>query len=161
MKSKLFIFIVIIIVIIGIYFAVKKPSVEAPTIQDQTQTQSSSPADSVSGGMEEMSGKQMMGREQSSTGEKISKHTVFYTDKGFSPSSIEIKSGETVQFANNSSGGMWTASGPHPSHAAYPEFDAKKNIPSGEIYEFTFTKIGEWKYHNHTKAGMYGTIIVK
>lgn len=162
MKSKLFIFIVIIIVIIGIYFAVKKPSVEAPGIQDQAQSMSSSSTvGNSSSGMEGMSSEDMMSHEQSSNGEKISKHAVFYTDKGFSPSSLEIKAGETVQFVNNSSGGMWVASGPHPDHTAYPEFDPKRNILSGEIYEFAFTKIGEWKYHNHTKAGMYGTIIVK
>ena len=140
--------VVIIIVIIGIYFAVKKPSDQSPANQNQAQGLSSSDADT-------------MNREQSSIGEKISKHAVFYMDKGFSPSSLEIKVGETVQFVNNSSGGMWVASGPHPDHTAYPEFDPKRNIPSGEIYEFTFTKIGEWKYHNHTKAGMYGAIIVK
>ena len=108
-----------------------------------------------------MTEEEMMNQERTSVGADISKHIVNYTDKGFSPSSLEIKLGETVQFANNSSGGMWVASGPHPSHTAYPEFDPKRNIPSGETYEFTFTKTGEWKYHNHTKAGMYGTIIVK
>lgn len=159
MKGKLIIFIIIILVIGGIYFAVKKPSVQAPTIQDQTQ--SSSSANSASSGMEEMTNENMLNHEQSSVGEKISKHVVFYTDKGFSPSSLEIKAGETVQFVNNSSGGMWVASGPHPDHTAYPEFDPKRNILSGETYEFTFTKVGEWKYHNHSKAGVYGTIIVK
>ena len=115
----------------------------------------------MASGMEGMTEEEMMNHEQTSIGAEVPKHIVNYTDKGFSPSSLEIKLGETVKFANNSSGGMWTASGPHPSHTAYPEFDPKRNIPSGEIYEFTFTKIGEWKYHNHTKAGMYGTIIVK
>lgn len=162
MKSKLFIFIIVVLVIIGIYFAVKKPSVEAPGIQDQTQNMSSSStAGNLSDGKEEMTSGQMTNHQQSSDGNKISKHTVFYTDKGFTPSSLEIKNGETVQFVNNSSGGMWVASAPHPEHTAYPEFDPKRNIPSGQIYEFTFTKIGEWKYHNHTKAGMYGAIIVK
>jgi len=160
MKSKLIIFIIIILAIIGIYFAVKKSPAQAPTIQEQAQTQSSS-SEITANGMERMTEEEMMNQERTSVGADISKHIVNYTDKGFSPSSLEIKLGETVQFANNSSGGMWVASGPHPSHTAYPEFDLKRNIPSGETYEFTFTKIGEWKYHNHTKAGMYGTIIVK
>lgn len=163
MKGKLFIFIIGAIAVIGIYFITKKPSVESPSSQNQVQSSSSSDADMMNE-TDEMNGmttEEMMNHEQSSIGEKISKHTVFYTDKGFSPSSLEIKAGETVKFANNSSGGMWVASGPHPDHTAYPEFDPKRNIPSGEIYEFTFTKIGEWKYHNHIKAGMYGTIIVK
>ena len=160
MKSKLIIFIIIILAIIGIYFAVKKSPAQAPTIQEQAQTQSSS-SEMTTNGMEGMTEEEMMNHERTSVGAEISKHIVNYTDKGFSPSSLEIKVGETVQFVNQSSGGMWTASGPHPSHTAYPEFDPKRNIPSGETYEFTFTKIGEWKYHNHTKAGMYGTIIVK
>lgn len=160
MKNKLFIVIIIIIlIIIGIYFAVKNPYVEAPGNQDQTQNSSSANNSGI--GMEGVTREQIMNHDQSPIGEKISKHVVFYTDKGFSPSSLEIKAGETVQFVNNSSGGMWAASGPHPDHTAYPEFDPKRNIPSGEIYEFTFTRIGEWKYHNHTKAGMYGTVIVK
>lgn len=159
MKGKLFILIIVAVAIIGIYFTVKRPSVEAPTDQKNT-IQSSSSANSTSNGMEKMSNEEMMNHGQPSSGEKIVKHTVFYTDKGFSPSSLEIKAGETVQFVNNSSGGMWVASAPHPEHTAYPEFDAKKNIPAGEIYEFTFTKNGEWKYHNHTKTEAYGTIIV-
>jgi plastocyanin len=171
MKSKLIIFIIIILIIGGIYFAVKKSPVQAPTIQEQTQTQSSS-SEMTASGMEGVTEEEMMNRggggaggvmnqEKTAVGAKTSQHIVNYTDKGFSPASLEIKVGETVQFVNQSGGGMWTASGPHPSHAAYPEFDAKKNIPSGGTYEFTFAKIGEWKYHNHTKAGMYGTIIVK
>lgn len=158
MKSKLFIVIVIIIVITGIYLAVKKPSVEAPANQDQTQGSSS---ENMTSGVEAMINEETENRKQSSIGEKVLKHIVNYTDTGFNPSSLEIKIGQTVQFFNQSKGGMWVASGPHPSHTAYSEFDAKKNIPSGETYEFTFTKIGEWKYHNHTKAEMYGTIIVK
>ena len=160
MKSKLIIFIIIILAIIGIYFAVKKSPAQAPTIQEQAQTQSSS-LEMTASGMEGMTEEEMVNHEQAPVGTEVAKHIVNYTDKGVSPSSLEIKLGETVKFANNSSGGMWVASGPHPSHTAYPEFDPKRNIPSGEIYEFTFTKIGEWKYHNHTKAGMYGTIIVK
>ena len=160
MKSKLIIFVIIILIIGGIYFAVKKTPVQAPTIQEQGQTQSSS-SETATNQMEKMTETEMINHEQAPVGTEVAKHIVNYTDKGFSPSSLDIKLGETVQFANNSSGGMWVASGPHPSHTAYPEFDPKRNIPSGEIYEFTFTKIGEWKYHNHTKAGMYGTIIVK
>lgn len=156
--KKLFIVTIIIIVIIGIYFAVKKPSVETPGIQDQTQNSSS---DNMTKEMEGMTNEEMMFDEQSSIGEKISKHVVNYTDKGFSPSSLEIKAGQIVQFVNQSSGGMWVASGPHPSHAGYPGFDAKKAMSNGGSYEFTFTKVGEWKFHNHLKESAFGTIIVK
>ncbi|MBM2818244.1 MAG: hypothetical protein HW401_834 [Parcubacteria group bacterium] len=111
--------------------------------------------------MDRMTGEEMMSHEQAPGNEVFATNVVNYTDSGFSPASLEIKVGESVQFVNQSNGGMWVASGPHPSHTNYPEFDAKKNIPSGGIYEFTFTKAGQWKYHNHAKASAFGTIIVK
>lgn len=93
--------------------------------------------------------------------ETNSKNIVNYTDTGFNPSSLEIKVGQIVRFVNQSNRGMWVGSGPHPTHTAYPEFDAKKNIPNGGVYEFTFNKIGEWGYHNHLKENATGKILVK
>lgn len=157
MKSKLFIVIVIIAVIIGIYFAVKK----SPAQPAQTQSENNSSLESLPNNMEEMDPGEMGNMDEMPSVETISKTVVNYTDSGFNPASIEIKKGDTVQFVNKSSGGMWVASGPHPTHTIYPEFDAKKTIPSGGSYEFTFTKVGEWKYHNHSKASAFGTVIVK
>ena len=88
-------------------------------------------------------------------------NTVTYTDSGFSPSTLTIKKGETATFKNMTSGSMWVASSPHPAHTDYPEFDAKRGIAPGETYEFTFTKTGSWKYHNHVNLGKYGTIVVQ
>lgn len=147
MKSKLFIVIIILVVVIGVYFSVKKSPVQAPVIQEKTQTQSSL-------------SKNMTGT-QSSSVEEISKIIVNYTDNGFIPSSLEIKKGQTIQFINKSAGGMWIGSGPHPTHTAYPEFDAKKSVPNGGIYEFTFNKVGSWSYHNHIGPGKTGVIIVR
>lgn len=155
MKIK-FLIGVVIIVIIGLYIVNKNKiflTFDHPADQESTETSNQNtdgfPKEETVNGVKTPSNK------------TDSKNIVNYTDAGFNPSSLEIKVGETVQFVNQSNGGMWVASGPHPSHTAYPEFDPKRNIPSGETYEFTFTKIGEWKYHNHTKTGMYGTIIVK
>lgn len=174
MKNKfLIIFIIIVALIIGIYFIVKKTAV-AP-IQNDTQNQALNenlPMPNGGQGMEGMSSEEMMeeigsegggGMPKKNIGESetITNVAVIYTDSGFSPSSIEIKKGQIVQFINKSNGGMWVASGPHPAHTAYPEFDVKKNIPSGETYEFTFDKVGEWKYHNHSKASAFGVVIVK
>ncbi len=147
MKNKLFIIVITIAMVIGIYFSVKKSPVQAPTIQEKEQTQSPSSENIAS--------------EQSSSDEEISQSIVNYTESGFSPSVIEIKKGETVRFVNQSIGGMWIGSGPHPTHTAYPEFDAKKSVPNGGIYEFTFNKVGSWSYHNHTGPGKAGMVIVK
>ena len=155
MKNKLFILVIIIIIVIGIYiysvgmFQTFTTKVQTPTIQGQERAQ----AQNLSS--------ENMNSEQASTDEQISENVVNYTEAGFNPSSLEVKNGETVRFVNQSGGGMWVASGPHPTHTNYPEFDAKENIPDGETYEFTLTKIGEWKYHNHTGGGKTGMIIVK
>lgn len=86
---------------------------------------------------------------------------VSYTDQGFMPSSLEVRQGQTVKFMNVSTRGMWVASLPHPSHTLYPTFDQKIEGTRGEFYEFTFTKSGTWKYHNHVDPSKTGIIIVK
>lgn len=86
---------------------------------------------------------------------------VTYNDEGFTPKNISIVQGQTVRFINKSSGNMWVASDNHPTHRIMPEFDEKKAVGNSESYEFTFTKTGEWTYHNHIKPNTIGTIIVK
>src|SRR3989344_1780204 len=86
---------------------------------------------------------------------------VNYTDTGFMPPALQIKIGQTVRFLNDSSSGMWVASGPHPTHTGYPGFDEGQIVFRGSIYEFTFDKLGTWSYHNHINETKMGTIIVK
>lgn len=87
--------------------------------------------------------------------------TVTLTKDGFSPASITIKMGEKVIFKNEGTDQMWVASGPHPTHTNYPEFDEKTAVSKGQSYEFTFTKVGSWKYHNHLNPEERGTVIVE
>ncbi len=91
----------------------------------------------------------------------ISDIQITYTDSGFVPNSMEIQVGESVTFRNESSTGMWVASAPHPTHTDYPEFDAKRSYAKGESFAFTFTKTGNWKFHNHLNPTNFGSITVK
>lgn len=86
---------------------------------------------------------------------------VTYSDSGFAPKEILVSSGQTVRFVNESKDNMWVASAVHPGHTILPEFDDKKAVGAGENYEFTFTKIGKWNYHNHIKPNATGTVIVE
>lgn len=79
------------------------------------------------------------------------------TNEGFSPNSVTIKKGESVKFVNKSTAPMWVASAPHPTHTDYPEFDQKAN---GDVFTFSFAKVGSWKYHNHSPFSSGGTVIV-
>ncbi len=86
---------------------------------------------------------------------------VTYTDTGFVPATLTINAGETVTFMNESGSDMWVASAIHPTHEILPEFDQMKGTPKGTSYSFTFTKAGDWKFHDHFNPSARGTITVK
>lgn len=94
---------------------------------------------------------------------------ITYTDTGYSPSSLQIKAGDTVVFKNKSSQSMWPASSMHPTHKDYPTtggclgstFDACKGVQPGENWSFKFDVSGNWKYHDHLSPKNFGSIIVQ
>ena len=88
-------------------------------------------------------------------------YTVAYQNSRFTPEKITVKFGGSVTWINKSPNKLWVASGPHPSHALYPEFDSKKVIEPNESYTFTFTKKGYWGYHNHTNDDAEGVVITE
>ncbi len=95
--------------------------------------------------------------------------TIEITASGFSPSTLTIKAGDTVAFVNKDTTQHWPASAMHPIHTVYPEtggcigskFDACKGLAAGETFEFTFTHVGSWKYHDHLNPSLWGTIVVQ
>lgn len=86
---------------------------------------------------------------------------ITYSSAGFSPTDLTVKTGTVVTFKNEAEDRLWVASDPHPSHTVYPEFDDKKGIEKGGEYIFTFTKTGEWRYHNHLNPGKRGSVKVE
>ena len=83
------------------------------------------------------------------------------TDAGYEPNLLTIKIGTTVNFKNLSSVDRWPASGIHPTHQIYPEFDPKKAIPSGGSWSFKFDKAGVWRFHDHLFTNLNGIITVE
>jgi plastocyanin len=86
--------------------------------------------------------------------------SVQYTDGGFAPQTITVKKGTTVVFTNRSQGGMWVASAVHPTHELLPGFDQKQSVAATGTYQYTFTLVGTWKYHNHVNPTDTGTVVV-
>ncbi len=102
---------------------------------------------------------------------------VTYTDSGFAPKIATVAVGTTVRFVNTSTHGMWVGSDDHPTHTKYDGTSTKEHCASGvntngtfdgcvavapgTVYNFTFTKAGTFTYHNHTKSGDTGTVVVK
>ncbi|OGG64440.1 hypothetical protein A3C94_01890 [Candidatus Kaiserbacteria bacterium RIFCSPHIGHO2_02_FULL_55_17] len=99
--------------------------------------------------------------------------TIAYTASGFSPANVTIPLGTTITFVNQTSDRMWAASAMHPTHEVYDGTALEQHCAAGyageapfdqcaatESYNFTFTKAGDWKYHNHANTAHFGSIVV-
>lgn len=91
---------------------------------------------------------------------RIKRANITYGAGGFNPKTVVVSVGTTVVWTNQSDSEMWVASAQHPTHQLLPGFDALKGFARGEFYEYTFEKIGSWKYHNHLNASDFGTVEV-
>ena len=82
------------------------------------------------------------------------------TDSGYVPNEVIISKGQTILWTNESGSHHWPASDVHPTHRIYSEFDPRKPIAPGEDWVFTFEQTGEWRFHDHLRANLTGTVIV-
>jgi plastocyanin len=94
-------------------------------------------------------------------GNDVAVFEVTFDGQAFTPSQLNIKQGDVVVFRNESSENFWPASGPHPQHTNYPEFDPKKPIAAGQTWQFKFAKTGTWGFHDHLTPSATGRITVK
>jgi len=85
--------------------------------------------------------------------------TITYSDSGFSPSSLSVKSGTTVTIRNTSGSSIQFDSDPHPAHTANPELNVGV-VVAGESKTFTVTTKGSHAYHDHFDSSQTGTIVV-
>ena len=82
-------------------------------------------------------------------------------DTQFVPSEIVVSVGTTVKFVNNGQGLHWVASDVHPTHEALPGFDAGRGLATGESYEYTFSEVGTWSFHDHLRPSLVGSVVVE
>jgi len=101
--------------------------------------------------------------------------TIRVTAEGFVPSALTIKKGESVTWMNETDRNVWPASAMHPTHMVYPGSDIKKcdtaeaatifdscaGITPGSSWSFVFNEVGTWKYHDHLRATVFGSITVQ
>lgn len=100
------------------------------------------------------------GTQMTDKGGVATRTVVTYTDTGFSPLVVTVKTGGVVTFVNESSRSMWVASDVHPTHQLLPGFDQKTSVARGQTYEYTFTNVGTWRYHNHQNPSDAATVVV-
>ena len=86
--------------------------------------------------------------------------TITYSDGGYSPSTITVKSGDTVALKNTSSQPVQFDSNPHPVHTDDPELNVGEVAP-GQTTTFKVVTKGTHGYHNHLNPGQTGTIVVQ
>ncbi len=87
-------------------------------------------------------------------------HVITLTKEGFVPAELTVKNGETVTFNTTTGSLFWPASNLHPSHLVYSEFDPKEPVQPDASWSFTFTKPGEWEFHDHLAPYFTGVITV-
>jgi len=87
-------------------------------------------------------------------------NTISYTNNGFSPASLTVKSGTTITIRNDSSGLLQFNSDPHPQHTGDPELNVG-SISHGASKTVKVTKSGSHGYHNHINPDQTGTLIVQ
>lgn len=85
--------------------------------------------------------------------------TITYTDSGFSPSMVTVKSGDTVAVKNNSSSTIQFDSDPHPVHTDDTDLNVG-TVDPGQTKTFTVTKTGQFGYHNHFNPNQKGSITI-
>ncbi len=155
MNNKVFIGLVVLAagVLAGWYFL--KGNTPAMTTEEKT-TEESSPSGSNLGAPEGTG----TGASSLEKGGEAARVVVTLTEGGFAPNPVTVKAGTTVTFVNESGGAMWVASAPHPTHSILAGFDQLASVGKSGTYEYAFTKIGTWKYHNHVNASVTGSVVV-
>ncbi len=94
------------------------------------------------------------------TSEASSENTITYTNDGFSPATLTVKSGTKITIKNDSSHALQFDSDPHPVHTDDPELNVGVVSP-GKSMTFTATNTGSHGYHNHLNSSDTGTIVVQ
>ncbi len=96
---------------------------------------------------------------QNDTTNQTAEATITYSDDGYSPASLTVKSGATVTIKNTSSSSIQFDSDPHPAHTANQELNVGSVAP-GESKTFTPTTKGSHAYHNHFDSSQTGVLVV-
>jgi plastocyanin len=171
MNKTIITIVVVAVAVLGGYFLLKGTPQTPPSVSQTTNQQPTTQPKALKPSVSEQPSQQ----QPTSQPPAVKENLVTYTDSGYSPSTITIKKGETVNFKNQSSLSMWPASAMHPTHRVYsgtsldehcPDttgtaFDACKGFLPGQSWSFTFNKTGTWKYHDHLNPSSTGTIVVE
>ncbi len=86
--------------------------------------------------------------------------TITYTDNGFTPGTLTVKSGTEIKIVNSSSSSIQFSSDPHPEHTDAPELNQDSLAP-GASQTIKAGNPGTYGVHNHEDPTKTMTIIVQ
>jgi plastocyanin len=89
-----------------------------------------------------------------------SANVVTYTDNGFNPKTLTVKSGTMVKFINQSSKRMWVESAETAGGKKLDTFNMGVTVGKDGFYEFQFTSTGTWGYFDHSNPSHNATVVV-
>lgn len=141
------IIIAVLVVAGGAFALTKKNDNKTPAADTTAQSQSTTPTNTQS-------------TSNQTSSDQNSSSTITYTNNGFSPATLTVKSGTTITIKNDSSSSLQFDSDPHPEHTDDPELNVGVIAP-GKSATVTVTTTGSHGYHNHLNSGDTGTIIVQ
>ena len=168
MSNKTYYFLTIVIVAIVLFFGffwgqnVESPASDETVITESLIQEALSSPTIVAGPLSnitKLAGKTVVGGEnlrRDNSGAVL----IFYTNKGFAPTNIEIRQGVTVRFVNLTDQGLRLASNFGEVYNPYPVIDQEKTMYKGESYFFLWNDVGTWDYYNLNKTADRGTVVV-
>ena len=150
---------VIIVVVIGAFAWFFYASNQTKT-QDSAATTTKAEPESTMTSSEDQNDNDLTGQKN----EIKEGSTVTYSDSGFSPQSVTVKSGENITWVNDSNSTVQVGSANHPTHTINQQITGDEfviELAPGESETVQLTKTGNWGYHDHLKPGMTGSITVE
>lgn len=88
-------------------------------------------------------------------------YVVTYKPTGFTPNTLEISTGKSVRFLNNSGKAMRIVSMDTSGSPVYSALSQSKTVGQGGVYEYSFIYEGTYVYQNINNPADQGTIVVK
>src|SRR3989338_4414746 len=158
------IFLTIIILTAGGLYIIKSQS-KTPALENINENQNKIPAVDNSNDSSEMMPEDEQSEVVSGEGESKKEpapktYVIEMRAMGFTPQTLDIKNGDTVQFVNKGTTIMWPASAVHPTHDVCPGFDAHGGVKLGETYSHTFNEPLDCPFHDHLNPSLNGKISV-
>ncbi len=157
-KGNLVSVVVVAILLLGAgAFALARNSTSEPVATDST-TKTSTPDDSDETAATDTA--PTTSTDTTPSTEQTSAATITYSNSGFGPATVTIKSGGKVTVKNTSSRTIDFNSDPHPAHSDNSELNIG-TVSADSSRTFTVTKTGTWGYHDHIDPTQTGNVVVE